>query len=254
MTDRPNFEIFAMISLFITVFLVLSNTLIGSRVKIGPFEFGKSKDKLDKQIDEIANLVDKQNQEKKKIVLKEFSDVLKQTTALGPKPSLDYQTLADKIDEIVDSNKQKKEDPTWSLVEGLINSYHKQALKQASIQFWFSIGAAVVGFVIVLYTFFFSSFKSPGDMAITALPGIVIDLVAALFFRQAEQTRQRATELYDRLRNDNKRTIAIELIESIDNEDLKSVVKAQLALKMGGVETTVQELSTLSSQGTAAQH
>ena len=84
------------------------------------------------------------------------------------------------------------------LISDLVNSYHQQALSQARVQFWFSVVAATVGFVYIIY--------SASDQAdiLKILPGVVIDTVALLFFRQAEQTRQRATELYDRLRKDSQ--------------------------------------------------
>jgi hypothetical protein len=39
-----------------------------------------------------------------------------------------------------------------SAVESLVSSYHEQALDQAKIQFWFSVVAATIGFVWILYT------------------------------------------------------------------------------------------------------
>lgn len=218
--------------------------------KIGKFELRNKKNNLDQQISEIASIVNKKKEDTKSMNSADIQNLYSSITVASPTkntPNYDLilKQITDKIEKIED---QKLEDRTWSLVEGLIQSYHKQALRQASIQFWFSLIAAVVGFGIVLYAFIYNApGKSAMDVTLTALPGLIIDLVAALFFKQAEQTRQRATELYDRLRNDNKRTIAIELIDSIDNEDLRSVVKAQLAIKIGGVDTTISELSTLTT-------
>lgn len=227
------------------LFAVLGAFVSATSVKFGPIEIGKYKDKLDEQIDEIATIVDNQNKEKDSSLIKIIAEILSQSMTPITGTIMSYNDLAQKIIEKLDNSKSKKDDPTWSLVEGLINSYHKQALRQASIQFWFSLVAAVVGFGIILYAFIFAADKSTAEITVTALSGAIIDLIAALFFKQAEQTRSRATELYDRLRIDNQRTIAIDLINSIDNVDLRSVVKAQLALKMGGVDTTVPELATL---------
>lgn len=212
----------------------------GSRIKIGPFEFGKATDKLDEQIDEIATIVEKQKETESSLVKSIVQSIAPITGTVTS-----YNELTQNIIDKLDNNKSKRDNPTWTLVEGLINSYHRQALRQASIQFWFSLVAAVLGFIIILYAFISASEKNAMEVTITAASGAIIDLIAALFFKQAEQTRSRATELYDRLRVDNQRTIAIDLINSIDNVDLRSVVKAQLALKMGGVDTTVPELAAL---------
>ena len=132
------------------------------------------------------------------------------------------------------------------LVEGLVDSYHHQALSQARVQFWFSVAAATVGFLYILYaatlidgSTFLSYFK--------VLPGVIIDAVAALFFRQAEKTRERATELYDRLRQDRQMTRAETLVGSIEDMKIRSAVKAQIALHMAGLEPKEIDLTAFMS-------
>ncbi|BAY44871.1 hypothetical protein SAMD00079811_24730 [Scytonema sp. HK-05] len=75
---------------------------------------------------------------------------------------------------------------------------------------------------------------------------MAIEAVAALFFKQAEDTRKRATELYNRLRLDDKQTQAISLIESIENQELRDFVKAQWALQIVGLESHSVDLSPYS--------
>jgi len=48
--------------------------------------------------------------------------------------------------------RREEERKAWTLVEDLVNSYHRQALDQAKVQFWFSILAATAGFGWVLYS------------------------------------------------------------------------------------------------------
>jgi hypothetical protein len=125
-----------------------------------------------------------------------------------------------------------------SIAAELIESYHTQALTQAAAQFWFSVSAATIGFLFIMYVGFFYSLKrQPQLTLLNTLPGIAIEAVAALFFKQAEDTRKRATELYDRLRLDDKQTQAITLIESIENQELRDFVKAQWALQIVGLES-----------------
>lgn len=140
--------------------------------------------------------------------------------------------------------------PEEAAVEGLVAAYHEQALDQAKIQFWFSVVAATVGFVWILYT------GSQIDTAhvVTAtktLPGVAIDAVAFLFFKQAAETRQRATELYDRLRNDKKITEAVLVVASIEDLKVRSAVKAQIALHMAGLAPAPINLSTFLSSDAA---
>jgi hypothetical protein len=56
---------------------------------------------------------------------------------------------------------------------------------------------------------------------------------------RAEQAHKRATDLYDRLREDNARSDAIELADSIEEVAIKSQVKARTALAtLNGKDTT----------------
>ncbi|ARV57318.1 hypothetical protein BZZ01_00585 [Nostocales cyanobacterium HT-58-2] len=136
-----------------------------------------------------------------------------------------------------------------SIAAELIESYHTQALAQAAAQFWFSLSAATIGFLLIIYIGFFNSLRQqPQITFLNTFPGIAIEAVAVLFFRQAEDTRKRATQLYDRLRLDDKQTQAIALIESIQNEELRDLVKAQWALQIVGLESHPVDLNPYSSQ------
>ncbi len=126
-------------------------------------------------------------------------------------------------------------DPVSRPVEQLINNYHEQALSQARIQFWFSVIAATIGFCWILYG---GTMIQPDKLATVSktFPGVVLDAVAFLFFRQAAETRQRATELYDRLRRDKQLAESSAIVDSIEDVRLRSAVKAQLALHMSGLQ------------------
>jgi hypothetical protein len=119
--------------------------------------------------------------------------------------------------------------------EELISSYHEQALSQAKVQFWFSVFAATFGFGWIIV----SGIQIRTDQLSTVFgitPGAVMDAVAFLFFRQASETQRRATELFDRLRNDKKSGEALALVGAIPNPMVKSIVQAQLALHMAGLK------------------
>ncbi len=83
------------------------------------------------------------------------------------------------------------------------------------------------------------------ELVLKSLPGVAISSVAGLFFKQAGETRQRATELYDRLRNDKKIKEAISLVDTIENDNIKSLIKAQIALNMSGLECNPINISDL---------
>jgi hypothetical protein len=131
-------------------------------------------------------------------------------------------------------------------VEGLISGYHEQALSQAKAQFWFSVVAATIGFAWILYG---GSQISPEKLATTShiLPGVVMNAVAFLFFRQSSETRRRATDLYDRLRRDKQVAESVALVSSIEDVLVRSAVRAQIALHMSGLQPAPIELSSFLS-------
>jgi len=134
--------------------------------------------------------------------------------------------------------------PEAQFIEELVNSYHQQALSQARVQFWFSVVAATVGFLYILYAA--TAFSADNWLTILkTLPGVVIDAVALMFFRQAEQTRERATELYDRLRSDSQAVMAKELLATINDDKVRSVAQAQIALHLSGVATKDLDVALL---------
>jgi hypothetical protein len=131
-------------------------------------------------------------------------------------------------------------------IEALIHGYHEQALSQSSTQFWFSVAAATIGFAWILAT------GITADSIIAAFkvtPGVILDAVAFLFFRQASETRQRATDLYDRLRRDKQMGDSILLVASIEDTRVRSAVKAQMALHMAGLEPSPINLTQFLSTG-----
>lgn len=135
-------------------------------------------------------------------------------------------------------------------VEKLMTNYHEQALNQSGVQFWFSIVAATIGFIWILAAG--SAVTEKLATATKLLPGSVIDAVAFLFLKQASQTRQRATELYDRLRQDKERADSVSLILSIENAEIRSVVRAQIALHKAGLDPAKIVLPGVRGRGKTA--
>jgi TRADD-N domain-containing protein len=160
------------------------------------------------------------------------------TQAMGENPTPErfreiVQTVMFQLDRATDTVSKS--------VEQLINNYHEQALNQAKVQFWFSVIAATIGFIWILY----AGVGIQADKLATVsktVPGIVMDAVAFLFFKQAAETRQRATELYDRLRRDKQMAESSSLVASIEDVRLRSAVKAQLALHMSGLQPNAIDL------------
>jgi hypothetical protein len=189
----------------------------------------KAKEKNNKkQIEDIAGILEKQEAQK---VISITEKVLeKMPTGLKIE---EFQNQLNEFAQII-AKFEKINSNEFHAVENLINSYHEQALEQAKIQFWFSISAAAVGFALIIY--YGAQIESDNYLTIfKILPGVIMDSVAFLFFRQASETRERATALYDRLRTDTRNAESIALVASIEDYKVRSAVRAQIALHLAGL-------------------
>ena len=107
------------------------------------------------------------------------------------------------------------------------------------MQFWASLIAGSLAFGLgiglVLYVVW-----TPGLTAQAAvvefLLGLVLNAASVLFFRQMEQTRERADKLYDRLRGERKCIQAVEVANSICDSTLQGNTQAKLATRLAGLD------------------
>lgn len=204
-------------------------------------EFLKRKQRHGKDIEVIAEQVETEHKDRKAAILEVLAS---QDMKDSPKRIREtVQNVLIQVDRSADSISKP--------VELLVNNYHEQALSQARVQFWFSVVAATLGFIWILYAGTGIQADKPGTVSKT-IPGIVMDAVAFLFFKQAAETRQRATELYDRLRKDKQLTESSSIVASIEDTRLRSAVKAQLALHMSGLEPKPIDLGAFLSAPAAS--
>ena len=124
-------------------------------------------------------------------------------------------------------------------IEALITNHHEQALREASTQFWFSLIAACVGFVFIAITFFVSKDAEWVSKLVTAIPGVIIEAVSALFFSQSKETRERSSDFLNRLREDRKFEKGVEIANTIQDDALKSRMLATIALSLCSISTSV---------------
>ena len=149
------------------------------------------------------------------------------------------KTIAEGLKDESEESKDKLERLRLALETEQVNQliqYHANSLAQSKISFWFSIGAALVGFLVIvislLYVFFSDSNINTGIIGLTS--GAIIDAVAALFFAQSNQARRLMTDFFDKLRKDRQFNESLRLTESISDENIQSLIKAQLSLFFAG--------------------
>jgi len=123
-------------------------------------------------------------------------------------------------------------------IEELINNHHKQAINQAAVQFWFSLFASIIGFAFIIYMIVSSSNAEWFEYILNVFPGVIFEAVSLLFFSQSKETRERASDFLNRLREDRLLTKSIIVADSISDESVKANIKAKIALHMSGIADT----------------
>jgi hypothetical protein len=221
---------------FISVFAAVMSLLAAILSQYFSKRMRRDREKSKEEVVSIAGAVQKEEEAKKATAIERVIEKI----PIGLSPE-QFSTLVDQIIFRLPSSSTENS-VTSPAVESLINNYHEQALSQARAQFWFSIVAASMGFIWILIA---AADIRPDNFATISktLPGVVMDAVAFLFFRQASETRQRATELYDRLRRDKQMTESLRLVTSIEDLRVRSAVKAQMALHMSGLDPAPIDLT-----------
>ena len=127
-------------------------------------------------------------------------------------------------------------------IDELIKNHHRQALLQATVQFWISIFAAFFGFVFIVIVILLSTDSAWYEGLINAIPGIVIEAISVLFFTQSKETRQQSSDFLNRLRQDRQYEKSIAIANEIQDEQLKSKLKAEIALHLCGISKSPNDL------------
>lgn len=90
-------------------------------------------------------------------------------------------------------------------------------------------------FLFIILMIVFANNSHWYEYVLKVLPGAIIETVSYLFFKQSSETRNRASDFLNRLRNDEQISKSIVIADSINNEELKSLIKAKIALHICGI-------------------
>lgn len=169
----------------------------------------------------------------------EKANLVKNTTSnipVGLSEDEYFTRMKDILSELSYSKLKNAEENTKdNVIEELIRGHHEQALSQASIQFWSSLAASIIGFVFIMLMILFANNSQWYEYILNVLPGVIIEVVSYLFFKQSSETRNRASDFLNRLRNDEQISKSIAIADSIGNDELKSLIKAKIALHICGI-------------------
>ncbi|MGW0252169.1 TRADD-N-associated membrane domain-containing protein [Nocardia goodfellowii] len=125
----------------------------------------------------------------------------------------------------------------------LFNQYHARSLLQSQISFFFSLGAAVIGFVFIIVAVVVIGLGGRDQASVALvqlLAATIIEVVAALFFRLSNQSRALLIDFFDKLRKDRQAEEALSLAGTMPAESqLAERLTAALTLHLAGADAAV---------------
>lgn len=222
LTDEIIFLLAGLFSILISIAMMMIVTI----------NYSKKKRETSAKTREVYRLV-KENEDSEKI------NIVKKTAESIPVGLTEEEYFAKMksiLSELSYSNlKNDDKNSKDKAIEELISSHHEQALSQASTQFWSSLVASIIGFLFIILMIVFANNSHWYEYVLKVLPGAIIETVSYLFFKQSSETRNRASDFLNRLRNDEQISKSIVIADSINNEELKSLIKAKIALHICGI-------------------
>ncbi|NBH83481.1 hypothetical protein D7X88_12815 [bacterium C-53] len=134
--------------------------------------------------------------------------------------------------QLQDDNEISEDNSLYKFLE----SHHRQALQQSSVQFWFSIFAASIGFIFIIVMICTSTGSEWYEIIVKVLPGAIIDAISVLFFNQAHETRDRAADFFKELTYDKQVAKSVAIADAIEDKAIKATVQARIALHIAGLK------------------
>ena len=114
--------------------------------------------------------------------------------------------------------------------------YYREGILQARISFWYSIGAACLGFafiVVGMVSLFVGATTTSVQASIAA--GTVVLAVAVLFFLQSNWARRLMTEFFDKLRAERQFNEALRLCAAVEDTRVRTQLEVRLSLFFAGI-------------------
>ncbi|HFK1745820.1 hypothetical protein [Bacillus cereus] len=130
--------------------------------------------------------------------------------------------------------------------EEVMNIHQKQALIHSRVQFYTGIIMSILGFAFFVYILFLSLDGSNNiALGIKLTSSLIFEAIAVLFLKESHKLRESSKEYHDNLRENLKQQEAIKIAGAIQNEEIRSIIQAQLALHMIGIKSETIDITKI---------
>lgn len=115
-----------------------------------------------------------------------------------------------------------------------VDRFYAEALLQSRVWFLASVLAALVGMILIVWEVVQATGRPDIQAALKAATGLLVDAVAALFYSQADATRKHAANLLARTDGDRRSEMALTVLNSIEDVELREEIAARLVMHLAG--------------------
>ncbi|PGL61729.1 hypothetical protein CN939_21450 [Bacillus thuringiensis] len=130
--------------------------------------------------------------------------------------------------------------------EEIMSIHQKQALMHSRVQFYTGITMSILGFAFFVYILFLSLDNSNNiALGIKLTSSLIFEAIAVLFLKESHKSRENSKEYHDNLRESSEQQEAIKIADSIQNEEIRSIIQAQLALHMIGIKSETIDITKI---------
>lgn len=222
------FELISANSLVVITFIIVYVVFIFYRLIIKRFNFNMRMVEM-----ELKNaMIENMSSESKDTVKKAINRIPEGVNEDEFFNRLKKELLEVSYIQLKDDNNVNEDNSLYKFLE----SHHHQALQQSSVQFWFSIFAASIGFIFIIVMICTSSGSTWYEIVVKVLPGAIIDAISVLFFNQAHETRDRAADFFKELTYEKQVAKSVAIAEAIEDKAIKATVQAKIALYIIGLK------------------
>jgi hypothetical protein len=141
----------------------------------------------------------------------------------APKPSATWHELPDRAGV-----------PESAGIAGAVDRFYTQALLHANVWFLASVLAAIVGLAVIVWEVIQASGRPDLEAGLKATTGLLVEAVAALFYRQANATRKHAGDLLTSTQGDRRAETARQILATIEDDRRREEIAARLVMHLAG--------------------
>lgn len=159
---------------------------------------------------------------------KDISEEKNKTGIIANEKSISIENK--NIGKIGSSKKQS----TW-VPDDAKKSYHEQRLSQSKWAFWLSFWGSIVGFCVFIWSIYRGiNVGKPEWSGIVS--AAIIESVSALFYTISNSANDKIIKFFAELTKDANRKDALDLVDKIQNQDIKDEVVTKLSLYLAGID------------------